>query len=118
MDLVTILLILMLIRIIMISINLNTINKFFSKTFKSLEAEKFLKKISIKNKKNNNFQSYQFPKLKKAYENFIKANYQAINKSYPNKFSVAKRIPIRFNKKNHYIEAKYKYMPKKVLHIC
>ena len=96
-------------------INLNTINKFFKKNFTSIEAKNFLKKISIKNSKKNNFQSYLISKIgKKLFEKFYK-NYTikqwGIN---PNLISasVAKRIPIRFNKNNEYIEAKYKYMPK------
>ncbi len=97
-------------------INLNTINKFFSKNFKSYEAEKFLKKISIKSKKKNNFQSYLISRVgKKLYEKFYKGYTIKQWGTNPTQISssVAKRIPIRFNKKDHYIEAKYKYMPKK-----
>ncbi len=96
-------------------INLNTINKFFKKKFNPIEAEQFLKKISIVSKKKN-FQTYLISKIgKKLFEKFYK-NYTikqwGINTNLIST-SVAKRIPIRFNRNNDYIEAKYKYMPKK-----
>ena len=96
-------------------INLNTINKFFKKNFKSNQAKKFLSEISIKNKKKKNFETFLKSKLgKKLYENFYK-NYTlkqwGINPKMLSE-SVAKRIPIRFNKKKEYIIANYKLMPK------
>lgn len=97
-------------------INLNTINKFYNKNFNSKEAEKFLKKISKKEKfKKNNFQTYLISKIgRKLYEKFYK-NYTikqwGIRPTYINE-SVAKRIPIRFTKNKDYIEAKFKLMPK------
>lgn len=97
-------------------INLNTINKFYNKTFTSKEAEKFLKKISKKEKfKKNNFQTYLISKIgRKLYEKFYK-NYTikqwGVKPTYINE-SVAKRIPIRFTKNKDYIEAKLKLMPK------
>lgn len=96
-------------------INLNTINKFFDKKFNSTQAKNFLKKISIKKKKIN-FENYLLGKIgKRLYENFYK-NYTikqwGINPSLISS-SVAKRIPIKFNKKQDYIIAKYKFMPKK-----
>jgi UDP-galactopyranose mutase len=97
-------------------INLNTINKFFKKNFNSLDAEKFLKKISIKSNKKINFENYLISKIgKRLYEKFYKYytfKQWGIN---PNLISasVAKRIPIRFDTNNDYIKAKYKYMPKK-----
>ena len=95
-------------------INLNTINKFFGKNFKPTEAKKFLKKISVKKIKKNNFQNYLLSKIgKKLFEKFYK-NYSikqwGINTNRIST-SVAKRIPIRFNKNNNYISAKYKFMP-------
>ncbi len=96
-------------------INLNTINKFFNKNFKPNEAKKFLKRISIKKIKKNNFKNYLLSIIgKDLFEKFYK-NYSikqwGINTSQINS-SVAKRIPIRFNKNKNYIEAKYKFMPK------
>ena len=96
-------------------INLNTINKFFKKDLNSIEAKKFLKKISIKTNKKN-FESYLLSKIGiKLYENFYK-NYTikqwGVNPNLINS-SVAKRIPIRFDKNKEYIVAKYKCMPKK-----
>lgn len=96
-------------------INLNTINKFFGKNFKSAEAKKFLKKISLKKFKNNNFKNYLLSKIgKQLFEKFYK-NYSLKQwgiKTNKINTSVAKRIPIRFNKDNNYISAKYKFMPK------
>ena len=96
-------------------INLNTINKFFNKNFNPAEAEKFLKKISIKKIKKNNFQDYLLSKIgKKMFEKFYK-NYTLKQwgiKTNKINTSVAKRIPIRFNKDKNYITAKYKYMPR------
>lgn len=96
-------------------INLTTINKFFNKNFRSNEAKKFLDKISIKNIKKDNFKNYLLSKIgKELFEKFYK-NYSlkqwGIDTSKINT-SVAKRIPIRFNKNKDYIEAKYKFMPK------
>jgi len=96
-------------------INLNTINKFFGKNFKPTQAKKFLKKISVKKIKKNNFQNYLLSKIgKKLFDKFYK-NYSlkqwGINTNRINT-SVAKRIPIRFNNNKNYISAKYKFMPK------
>ncbi len=97
-------------------INLNTINKFFNKNFKSNEAKNFLKKISIKKIKKNNFQNYLLSKIgKKLFEKFYK-NYSIKQwgiKTNKISTSVAKRIPIKFNEDNEYIKARYKFMPKK-----
>jgi UDP-galactopyranose mutase len=97
-------------------INLNTINKFFSKNLTSSQAKKFLAKISLKKNKKSNFKSYLESKIGKIlYEKFYK-NYTikqwGVNPSMISE-SVAKRIPIRFNKDQDYIVAKYKFMPKK-----
>ena len=96
-------------------INLNTINKFFNKDFKSFEAKKFLKKISIKKIKQDNFKNYLLSKIgKDLFEKFYK-NYSikqwGIETNKINT-SVAKRIPIRFDENKDYIKAKYKFMPK------
>jgi UDP-galactopyranose mutase len=96
-------------------INLNTINKFYNKNFKSAEAKKFLKKISIKQIKKDNFKNYLLSKIgKELFEKFYK-NYSikqwGIDTSQINS-SVAKRIPIRFDKNKDYIKAKYRFMPK------
>ena len=96
-------------------INLNTINKFYNKNFKPVEAKKFLKKISIKKIKKNNFKNYLLSIIgKELFEKFYK-NYSikqwGIDTSQINS-SVAKRIPIRFDKNKDYIKAKYKFMPK------
>ena len=55
-------------------INLNTINKFFNKSFNPVQAKKFLTKLSIKNSKKINFETYLISKIgKKLYmKNFIK----------------------------------------------
>ena len=86
-------------------INLNTINKFFKKNFKPNQAKNFLSEISIKNKKKKNFETFLKSKLgKKLYENFYK-NYTIKQWGINPKMlsvSVAKRIPIRFNKKKIY----------------
>ena len=96
-------------------INLNTINKFFKKKLSSSQAEKFLKEISKKNNKKLNFETYLISKLgEKLYKKFYK-NYTikqwGIKPNLINE-SVAKRIPIKFDKNNEYIDAKYKFMPK------
>ncbi len=97
-------------------INLNTINKFFKEKFTPSKAKKFLNEISIYNNKKINFENYLKSKIGKSlYENFYK-NYTIKQWGINPKLisaSVAKRIPIRFNTNNDYIEAKYKYMPKK-----
>lgn len=96
-------------------INLNTINKFFNKNFRSHEAKQFLKKISEKNKNKNNFENYLLSKIgKDLFEKFYK-NYTLKQwgiKTNRISTSVAKRIPIRFDNNTNYIDAKYKFMPK------
>ncbi len=96
-------------------INLNTINKFFKKNLTSKQAKKFLQKISIKNKKKKNFETFLKSRIgKKLYENFYK-NYTIKQWGIKPNFiseSIAKRIPIRLDKKKDYIEANYKFMPK------
>ena len=94
-------------------INLNTINKFFKKKFDSSEAKRFLKKLAIKNY-HKNFESFLLEKVgNEIYENFYK-NYTwkqwGIN---PQNLPVrtAKRIPIRFDTKNTYVNEKFQVMP-------
>ena len=96
-------------------INLNTINKLFNKSFNPVQAKKFLTKLSIKNSKKINFETYLISKIgKKLYEKFYK-NYTikqwGVNPSQIS-VSVAKRITIRFDRNKEYIVAKYKLMPK------
>ena len=96
-------------------INLNTINKFFNKNLSSKEAKRFVKNIPKTNFKKFNFETYLISKLgKQLYEKFYK-NYTikqwGVKPSLINE-SVAKRIPIRFNKNQEYISVKYKFMPK------
>ena len=96
-------------------INLNTINKFFKKNFTSKDAKNFIKKISIKKKSVANFETYLLSKVgAELYNNFYK-NYTTKQWGIRSRLinaSVAKRIPIRFNKNKDYISAKYKVMPK------
>ena len=96
-------------------INLNTINKFFNKNFSSKQAKQFLKKISKKNTKKINFETYLISKLgvqlyKKFYKNYTIKQW-GVKPSLIDA-SVAKRIPIRFDKNQEYILDKYKFMPK------
>ena len=44
-------------------INLNTINKFFNKSFNPVQAKKLLTKLSIKNSKKINFETYLIFKI-------------------------------------------------------
>ena len=97
-------------------INLNTINKFFNKKFTSLQAKKYLKKISVRTNIKTNFESYLLSKIgkdlfKKFYKNYTIKQW-GVNTNQIS-VSVAKRIPIRFDRNNDYINAKYKYMPKR-----
>ena len=96
-------------------INLNTINKFFNKSFNPVQAKKFLAKLSKRNSKKINFETYLISKIgKKLYEKFYK-NYTIKQWGVdPSQISdsVAKRIPIRFDRNKEYIVAKYKLMPK------
>ena len=95
-------------------INLNTINKFFKKKFNSNQAKKFLKTLSVK-KKTKNFESYLKSKVGNDLYNKFYKNYTikqwGINPRYLSE-DIAKRIPIRFDKKKNYIDSVYKFMPK------
>ena len=100
-----------------IPINLNTLEKFFKKKFKSkIEAKKFINTLKIKKKKINNSEDFILSKLgKEIYENFYK-NYTikqwGIHPKKLNK-SVVGRLPIRFNRDPYYVNQKLKVMPKK-----
>jgi UDP-galactopyranose mutase len=96
-------------------INLNTINKFFNKKFTSTEAKKFLKEKSKKKIKNLNFETYLISQIgevlyKKFYKNYTIKQW-GVNPKLIN-VSVAKRIPIKFNKNKDYITSRFKFMPK------
>jgi UDP-galactopyranose mutase len=97
-------------------INLNTINKFFKKNFTSIEAKKFLKKKSKKINKNLNFETYLISQIgEQLYRKFYK-NYTIKQWGVkPNLISasVAKRVPIKFNRNKDYIISRFKFMPKK-----
>ena len=98
-------------------INLNTINKFFNTNLNPSEAKKFLKKISLKQKKGikKNFETYLLSKIgKRLYDKFYK-NYTIKQwNTNPTLLSqkIAKRIPLKFNNNKDYIISKYKLMPK------
>jgi UDP-galactopyranose mutase len=96
-------------------INLNTINKFFNKKFTSAEAKKFLKEKSKKKIKKLNFETYLISKIgEKLYKKFYK-NYTIKQWGVNPKLisaSVAKRIPIKFNRDKDYITSRFKFMPK------
>ena len=95
-------------------INLNTINNFYNKNFSTKQAQNFLKKIS-KKYKIKNFETFLISRIgKKLYEKFYK-NYTIKQwgiKPSSLSDSIAKRIPIRFDKNKEYIKNKYKFMPK------
>lgn len=97
-------------------INLNTLEQFFNKKFNRNSARKFLQKIKTRIKKPKNFEDYLTNQVgKELFNNFYK-NYtiKQWNKS-PRQLSVdiAKRIPIRLNRNNKYVNHKYQLMPKK-----
>jgi len=95
-------------------INLNTLEKFFKKKLNEKTAKKILnnEKETVDQ---DNFENFLISKIgRKLYENFYK-NYTIKQwgidpKKIPS--SVAKRIPIRFNRKKEYVDAEYKLMPK------
>ncbi len=100
-----------------IPINLDTIEKFFNKKFKSSkEAKNFINTLKIRKKKIKNSEDFILSKLgKDIYENFYK-NYTikqwGIHPKNLNK-SVVGRLPIRFNRDPYYVNQKLKVMPKK-----
>ncbi len=96
-------------------INLNTLEKFFKKKFNKKSAKKYLNEIKTRIKNPHNFEDYLTNKIgKKLYDDFYK-NYtiKQWNKS-PKELSanLAKRIPIRFDRNNRYVNHKYQIMPK------
>jgi UDP-galactopyranose mutase len=99
-----------------IPINLNTLEKFFNKKFRSvIEAKKFVKNKQIKIKKIQNSEDYILSKLgKEIYEKFYK-NYTIKQWGiHPSKLrkEVCGRLPIRFNRNDFYVNDKIKVMPK------
>lgn len=99
-----------------IPINLDTLEKFFNKKFKSKkEAKSFIKKKQVKIKNPNNAESFILSKLgKEIYENFYK-NYTIKQWGKdPKKLSksITGRLPIRFNRNPYYVKEKMRFMPK------
>ncbi len=99
-----------------IPINLDTIEKFFNKKFKSSkEAKNFINTLKIRKKKIKNSEDFILSKLgKDIYENFYK-NYTIKQWGIdPKKLSknIAGRLPIRFNRNPYYTKEKLRFMPK------
>ena len=99
-----------------IPINLDTLEIFFNRKFKSKkEVVNFIDKKRIKIKNPKNFEEYVLSKLgKEIYENFYK-NYTIKQWGiHPRKLSkdVAGRLPIRFDRNPYYVREKLRLMPK------
>ena len=99
-----------------IPINLDTLEIFFKRKFKSKkEVINFIDKKRIKIKNPKNFEEYVLSKLgKEIYENFYK-NYTIKQWGiHPKKLSkdVAGRLPIRFDRNPYYVREKLRLMPK------
>ena len=99
-----------------IPINLDTLELFFKKKFKSKkDFIKFINKKRIKFKNPKNFEQFVLSKLgSEIYENFYK-NYTIKQWGIsPKKLSknIAGRLPIRFNRNPYYTKEKLRFMPK------
>ena len=99
-----------------IPINLDTLELFFKKKFKSKkDVIKFINKKRIKYKNPKNFEQFVLSKLgREIYENFYK-NYTIKQWGIdPKKLSknIAGRLPIRFNRNPYYTKEKLRFMPK------
>ena len=98
-------------------INLDTLEMFFKKKFRSkIDALKFLEKKRLKIKNPKNFEEFVLSKLgREIYEKFYK-NYTIkqwnINPKSLSK-EIAGRLPIRFNRNPYYVKEKLRFMPKK-----
>ena len=97
-------------------INLTTLNEFFNTDLDASNMKKLLKKKRIKFDKLDNFENYLLSKIgKDLYESFYK-NYTLKQWNiHPSLLpaSVAKRIPIRFDSDNRYVNEKFQIMPSK-----
>lgn len=95
-------------------INLNTINKFFSKNFTPRQCQKFLEKIRAKIKNPKNAEEQVISKVGiQIYKSFFKKytiKQWGIN---PKNLApeVTARIPIRFNTDDRYFDDPYQFMP-------
>lgn len=102
-----------------IPINLNTINKFFGKSFNKNQAKEYLEKIRIKIPQPKNAEEQVISKVGyEIYDNFFK-NYTIKQWGIdPKKLdaSVTARIPIRLNKDPRWVTAKYQAIPKDGYH--
>jgi UDP-galactopyranose mutase len=99
-----------------IPINLNTLEKFFKKNFRSsIEAKKFIKSKQINIKKIKSSEDYILSKLgREIYEKFYK-NYTIKQWGiHPNKLGkeICGRLPIRYDRNDFYVNEKIKVMPK------
>ena len=101
-------------KIYSLPINLHTINQYFGKAFKPLEAQKFIDEIRLKEINVTNFEEFILNQLgKELYEAFYK--YYTIKqwgtdpKNIP--VSTAKRLPIRFNYNDNYFNDTYQGIP-------
>ncbi len=99
-----------------IPINLNTLEKFFKKNFRSsIEAKKFIKSKQINIKKIKSSEDYILSKLgREIYEKFYK-NYTIKQWGiHPSKLGkeICGRLPIRYDRNDFYVNEKIKVMPK------
>lgn len=100
-----------------IPINIETLELFFKRKFKSKnQVLNFLKKKRIKINNPKNFEEFILSKLgKEIYEKFYK-NYTIKQWNIDPKLlskEVAGRLPIRFNRNPYYVKEKLRFMPKK-----
>ena len=99
-----------------IPINLNTLEMFFNRKFKTKkDVINFInkKRISIKDPKN--FEEFVLSKLgKEIYEKFYKKYTIKQWNIHPRKLSkeIAGRLPIRYNRNPYYVKEKLRFMPK------
>ena len=100
-----------------IPINLDTLELFFKRKFRSKnDVINFLKKKRIKIKKPKNFEEFVLSKLgKEIYDKFYK-NYTLKQWNiHPRMLAkeIAGRLPIRYNRNPYYVKEKLRFMPKK-----
>lgn len=100
-----------------IPINLDTLEMFFKRKFKSKkDVINFLNKKKLKIKKPKNFEEFILSKLgKEIYEKFYK-NYTLKQWNiHPRMLAkeIAARLPIRYNRNPYYVKEKLRFMPQK-----
>jgi UDP-galactopyranose mutase len=96
-------------------VNLSTLEKFFDTDLTESEAKELLTRLAINNPNPMNSEEFILSRMgKELYESFYLGYTQKQWGLHPKELDpkVCGRVPIRFNRDDSYVDAKYKFMPR------